>query len=184
MRAFSSVAYFETTAAISVRRWRIRDANPESDASRRANARQGIINHKRCSLGRTGVRDSVDANGSAMLKSVAIILAALALSGCAAADHDCREGLPRKLIAWDGLGRDPNEPVRAHRTLATKNPTDAASSIPDDEVALAAVPKYSKEWVALYETMLARDDAKLSRAMIICRGCFPLADGDRTDSIK
>jgi hypothetical protein len=130
------------------------------------------------------VRDSVDANGSAMLKSVAIILAALALSGCAAADHDCREGLPRKLIAWDGLGRDPNEPVRAHRTLATKNPTDAASSIPDDEVALAAVPKYSKEWVALYETMLARDDAKLSRAMIICRGCFPLADGDRTDSIK
>ena len=184
MRVLSSIAYFETTAAISVLRWRIRDANPESDASPRANARQGIINHKRCSLGRTGVRDSVNANGSAMLKSVAIILAALALPGCATADHDCREGLPRKLAAWDGLGRDPNEPARVHRTLATKSPTDAASSIPDDEVALAAVPKYSKEWVALYETMLARDDAKLSRAMIICRGCFPLADGDRTDSIK
>jgi len=184
MRVLSSIAYFETTAAISVLRWRIRDANPESDASRRANARQGIINHKRCSLGRTGVRDSVDANGSAMLKSVAIILAALALSGCAAADHDCREGLPRKLIAWDGLGRDPNEPVRAHRTLATKNPIDAASSIPDDEVVLAAVPKYSKEWVALYDTMRARDDARLARVLMICRGCFPLADGDRTDSIK
>jgi hypothetical protein len=130
------------------------------------------------------VRDSVNANGSAMLKSVAIILAALALPGCATADHNCREGLPRKLAAWDGLGRDPNEPARARRTLATKNPTDAASSIPDDEVMLAAVPKYSKEWVALYETMRVRDDAKLARVLVICRGCFPLADGDRTDSIK
>jgi hypothetical protein len=132
-------------------------------------------------LGRTGVRDSVHANGSAMLNWVAIILAALALSGCATADHDCREGLPGKSIAWDGLGRDPNEPARAHRTLAIKSPTEAASSAPDDEVVLAAVPKYSKEWVALYETMLARDDAKLARDMIICRGCFPLADGDRTE---
>ena len=130
------------------------------------------------------MRDSVNANGSAMLKSVAIILAALALPGCATADHNCREDLPRKLAAWDGLGRDPNEPARARRTLATKNPTDAASSIPDDEVMLAAVPKYSKEWVALYDTMRARDDARLARVLMICRGCFPLADGDRTDSIK
>ncbi len=119
-----------------------------------------------------------------MLKSVAIILAAFALAGCATADHNCREGRPRKSFAWDGLGRGPDEPARARRTLAIKKPTAAASSIPDEEVLLAAVPKYSKEWVALYETMRARDDAKLAQALIICRGCFPLADGDRTDSIK
>jgi hypothetical protein len=71
--------------------------------------------------------------------------------------------------------------------VATRKPTDAASllvSVLDDEAALAAVPKYSKEWVALYEAMQAKNDAKLARAMIICRGCLPRADGDRTGSIK
>jgi hypothetical protein len=122
-----------------------------------------------------------------MLKSIVIILVAFALGGCATADHSSRESLPRKLFAWDGLGRDPNEPARARRTVATRKPTDAASllvSVLDDEAALAAVPKYSKEWVALYEAMQAKNDAKLARAMIICRGCLPRADGDRTGSIK
>lgn len=119
-----------------------------------------------------------------MLKSIAIILAAFALAGCATADHNSCQSLPRKSIAWDGLGDDPNEPARAHRMKTVKKTTDAASSLSDDEAALAAVPKYSKEWVVLYEAMRARDDAKLNRALIICRGCFPLADGDRTGSIQ
>ena len=118
-----------------------------------------------------------------MLKSIAIILAAFALAGCATADHNCREGPPRRSFAWHDRGRDPIEPAPAHRTLAIKKVAEAASSIPDDEVLLAAVPKYSKEWVALYETIRARDDAKLARAMIICRGCFP-QDEDRTDPIR
>jgi hypothetical protein len=113
-----------------------------------------------------------------MLKSIAIILAAFALAGCATADHSSREILPRNSIAWDGLGRDPNRPARGHRTTAAKRPTDTALSTPDDEAVLAAVPKYSKEWVVLYEAMQARDEARLARAMIICRGCFPLADGE------
>ena len=49
---------------------------------------------------------------------------------------------------------------------------------------LTALTYRAGTYATFYETMLARDDAKLSRAMIICRGCFPLADGDRTDSIK
>jgi hypothetical protein len=125
-----------------------------------------------------------------MLKSIAIILAALALAGCATADHGGREMPPRKSIAWDGLGRDPNRPARTHRTVATNQPTDPGasaqndetSSAQNDEAVLAAVPKYSKEWVALYEAMQARDNAKLARALIICRGCFQLTD--RTSSIK
>jgi hypothetical protein len=123
-----------------------------------------------------------------MAKSVALILVTLALGGCATADHSSRESLPGKSFAWDGLGRDPNEPARARRTMATKKkPVDTASltaSEPDDEAALAAVPKYSKEWVALYEAIRARDDAKLARALIICRGCLPRVDGDRTGSIQ
>ena len=118
-----------------------------------------------------------------MLKSIAIILAAFALAGCATADHHCREDLPIGSLAWQGRDRDPIEPVPRHRTLAIKKVAEAAASIPDDEVLLASVPKYSKEWVALYETIRARDDAKLARAMIICRGCFP-QDEDRTDPIR
>jgi hypothetical protein len=126
------------------------------------------------------VRGSINANGSAMLKSIAITLAAFTLAGCATADHNCREGPPRRSFARDGRGPNSNESARTHRTLAVAKPTDTAPSIPDDEVVLAAVPKYSKQWVALYEAMQARDDAKLARALIICRGCSPLADRDGT----
>jgi hypothetical protein len=45
------------------------------------------------------------------------------------------------------------------------------ASVQDDDAALAAVPKYSKEWVALYVAKQERDDAKLDRAIVICRGC-------------
>jgi hypothetical protein len=113
-----------------------------------------------------------------MLKSIAITLAAFALAGCATADQNCREGPPRKPFARDSRGHNSNESARTHRTFAVTKPTETASSIPNDEVVLAAVPKYSKEWVALYEAMRARDDAKLARALIICRGCSPLADRD------
>jgi hypothetical protein len=57
-------------------------------------------------------------------------------------------------------------------------PIDVASLSLEDEAILATVPKYSKEWVVLYEAMRARDDARLARALIICHGCFPLAGGE------
>jgi hypothetical protein len=113
-----------------------------------------------------------------MLKSIAITLAAFALAGCATADHNCREGPLRRSFARDSRGSNLNHSARTNRTLAITKPM--ASTVPDDEVVLAAVPKYSKEWVALYETMRARDDAKLARALIICRGC----DGDGTGPTK
>jgi hypothetical protein len=132
---------------------------------------------------RSEATDLVAANRSDMLKSIAFILAAFALAGCATADHSSREILPGNSTAWDGHGRDLNRPARGRRTIAAKKSTDA-SSTPDDEAVLAAVPKYSKEWVALYEAMRARDEARLARVLIICRGCFPLADGEPTGSIK
>lgn len=119
-----------------------------------------------------------------MLKSVAIILVAFALAGCATADHSSRESLPGKTLAKEGLDRGSKKTARVRRTIVIRKPADAAASIPDDDTVLAAVPKYSKEWVALYEAMQARNDAQLARALIICRGCFPLADGDRTSSTK
>jgi len=117
-----------------------------------------------------------------MAKSIAFILVAFALAGCATTDNSCREGQARKTFAWDGLGRDPNEPAPPTRRKAAKDHSDIASSMasmPDDDAALAAVPKYSKEWVARYEAIEARAEAKLTRAMIICRGCLLRSDDDR-----
>jgi hypothetical protein len=119
-----------------------------------------------------------------MLQSIAIILVAFALAGCATADHSNRESLPRRTLAKDGLDRGSRKTAWVRRTLVIKKRADAAASTPDDDTLLAAIPKYSKEWVALYEGMRARDDAQLARALIICRGCFPLADGDGTWPIK
>lgn len=118
-----------------------------------------------------------------MLKSIGPILVAFALGGCATADHSSRQSLPGKSYAWDGLGRDPNETVRPIRRKAR----EVASSKPsaqDDEAKLAALPEYSKEWMALSEAIEARADARLARVMMICRGCLPPAEQDRTGSTK
>jgi hypothetical protein len=110
-----------------------------------------------------------------MLKSITVVLVAFTLGGCAMADYGSRVRLPENSLAWDGLGQDPDEaPAPARQKIATKKHTDPASamaSMRDDDAALAAVPKYSKEWVALHATLEAKEDAKLTRDMIICRGC-------------
>jgi hypothetical protein len=99
-----------------------------------------------------------------MLKSITVVLVAFTLGG-----------LPENSLAWDGLGPDPSAlvPVPTHREIATKKHTDPASAMASmrGDDALAAVPKYSKEWVALYAAKQKRDDAKLAHDMIICRGC-------------
>jgi hypothetical protein len=111
-----------------------------------------------------------------MLKLSTVVLVAFTLGGCAIADFSSRERLPENSLAWDGLDPDPSEPapVPARRKIVTKKHTDPASamaSMRDDDAALAALPKYSKEWVARYGALQAKDDAKLARDMIICRGC-------------
>jgi hypothetical protein len=105
-----------------------------------------------------------------MLKSIAIVVA-FALAGCAATDQSSCENWAGRPLAWDGLGPDLYKPERAHRTRAVEKPPVEDLSMRDDDAALAAVPKYSKEWVALYQAMQVRDDARVARAMIICRGC-------------
>jgi hypothetical protein len=111
-----------------------------------------------------------------MLKSIAVVLVAFTLGGCGIADFNSRARLPENSLAWDGLGPDPGEPAPAPagRKTATKGHTDPSSamaSMRDDDAALAAVPKYSKEWVALYVAKQEREDAKLDRTIVICRGC-------------
>jgi hypothetical protein len=109
-----------------------------------------------------------------MLKSIALLLVASALGGCATSGLSSREILPENSFAWDGLGDAPSQSVRPRRTTTIKKPTDLVSSmasLPDDDPKLAAAPKYSKEWVARYAAKQAMDDAKLAQVIVICRGC-------------
>jgi hypothetical protein len=109
-----------------------------------------------------------------MLKSIALMLVASALGGCATSGLSSREILPENSFVLNGLGDDPSEPVRPRRTIASKKPTDPASSMAsmrDDDPTLAAAPKYSKEWVARYAAKQAVDDAKLAQVIVICHGC-------------
>ena len=110
-----------------------------------------------------------------MFKSITVVLVAFTLGGCAMADYGNRLRSPENSLAWDGLGPDPDRPAPTRRKIAVKKRSDPALSMAsmrdDDDAALAAVPKYSKEWVSLYVAKQERDDAKLDRAIVICRGC-------------
>jgi hypothetical protein len=112
-----------------------------------------------------------------MFKLTIIVFVGFSLGACAMTNSGNLAQLQRDSLARDGLGADSNgsNPGPAHRKLAAKNHTDPASSMAsmqDDDAALATVPKYSKEWVALYAEKQKREDAKLDRAMIICSGCL------------
>jgi hypothetical protein len=111
-----------------------------------------------------------------MFESITVVLVAFTLGGCAMADYGSRARLPENSLAWDGFSPGPDERSLAPtgREVAVKkhtDPTSSMASVQDDDAALAAVPKYSKEWVALYVAKQERDDAKLDRAIVICRGC-------------
>jgi hypothetical protein len=80
------------------------------------------------------------------------------------------------------------QPGASAETIATEPPatTTAATSValPDEDAALALLPKYSPQWWALHDAIEAEADARLAKALIICSGCFSPGPDDQTGSIK
>jgi len=109
------------------------------------------------------------------------IATALVLSGC------CSDGLyvPNVPMAWDGLGSPPTSPRRetskAHKTIVTR--TIVSDGIADKEAELATLKIYSPEWWSVHDAIDRANDAKLAKALIICRGCLTSVSEDRTGSI-
>ncbi len=113
-----------------------------------------------------------------MIKNLAPLAVALALSGCITANSSVQE--TKSSYARDGLGRD-----RTHRMRATKPTVQKMAEISspsDEKQKLAALPKNSPEWWAAHDKLERDMDAKLAAAMVICRGC--LTDTEHTGSIE
>ena len=77
----------------------------------------------------------------------------------------------KKAYSWDGLGQDPNRPVRQARPAKPEVLASASEAEIDDDIKLASVKNFSPEWWLIRNSIERRHDAKLTRAIVICRGC-------------
>ncbi|MBR0820396.1 hypothetical protein [Bradyrhizobium liaoningense] len=108
----------------------------------------------------------------------------IALLGCAVAPAQ-----ERRPIAWDGLGRDPNQapnrPSVAKRRAA--NPTPAQDNPNQErERVLGTLRPYSQAWWAIHDEIEAENDKQLGTKLVICPRCVepsPPSD-DVTGSIR
>lgn len=98
-----------------------------------------------------------------------VLSVVLALGGCSSSQQ-VQVSQPHR-FAWDGLGRAPHLPV--------KKPTRTKAEEPKllSEAELAKLHPYSPEWVALRSVIDAEEHARISKLMLICRGC-ELASND------
>ena len=113
-----------------------------------------------------------------MIPKWLVLSAVLGLCGCSSSQPVQFSQSDR--LAWDGLGRDPNLPV-PKRTRTRIEQASSKSESRDAE--LAKLRPFSREWVTLLEAIGADDDARISKLMIICRGCeLASRDQDRIPS--
>ena len=115
---------------------------------------------------------------------------ALALSGCCGLGINCPAATQSgRLLASDGFNSiDAARPaarrliriVHRPRTLAIATGADSSSA----QAELAALPKYSKEWWSVRDRIEAAADAKLARALVICRGCLSEDVDERTGATQ
>jgi hypothetical protein len=91
----------------------------------------------------------------------------LMLGGCSSSRQAWVAVPHGALVAWDGLGQDPNVRPIKHARVANKPPPEIDSR----EAALATLPEYSREWVSVRKEMDAAEDARIAKILVICRGC-------------
>lgn len=104
---------------------------------------------------------------------------AFALTGCLSSGQMRVANAPNMPSASDGLG---SRPVGIHKNGQIKRAKQSVSA-PDMATELAALAKFSPEWWALHDAIERREDEKLAKTMIICRGCL-VEETDHTGSIK
>jgi hypothetical protein len=106
-------------------------------------------------------------------KCIALVFAAIALTGCCALGNGCYAPVSGTPIAWDGLGPAPPEteenykPKRASRrnTEIIVRPLNEVTAPSDDRKSQS-----KDEWTRQQAADQAAD-AKLTNRLKICRGC-------------
>ena len=120
----------------------------------------------------------------ALLKYCTFAMSAVILAGCCG--YTSRYSPPRELVAWDGLGRSPDDvrPATAHKSKRQAK-TEAVTEPDYEAIDASNIEPHSKEWWALRERADRVADAALARKLVICGGCLsvPAQDGDATASV-
>jgi hypothetical protein len=101
-----------------------------------------------------------------MITKWLLLSVVLALCGCSSSQQ-VQVSQPHR-FAWDGLGRDPSLPVTKRIRTKVDEPKPASQN---RDAELAKLRQFSREWVTLLQAIEAEDDARISKLMIICRGC-------------
>ncbi len=114
-----------------------------------------------------------------IIKHFLLLTVTLALAGCVTADVTTTGD--HGAYAWDGLGRNPNLQVRVGKRISFQTVVET-SSVSDKTRLLATLPEHSSRWWAAKDTIEREMDAKLARAMVICRGC--LQEPEHSGSIR
>lgn len=103
----------------------------------------------------------------------AIIILSLVVSGCASAPPSPAYGQ----FAWDGLGQDPNRPVRHYKRRPAAVPARTADKLADPNIerqkALATLRPYSTAWWVVQDEIEAEEQKRISAKLVICRTCLP-----------
>jgi hypothetical protein len=100
-----------------------------------------------------------------MYKQGIILLFALLLESCATAP-----AMKPGMMAWDGLGRDPNLPSH-HGKLARNAPSISDPNIEREKI-ISTLRPHSDAWWVVHDEIEAENDRQLGAKLVICRGCF------------
>jgi hypothetical protein len=98
------------------------------------------------------------------------LLLLLVLGGCASNTSLSSTSFHGR-YAWDGSGQDPNRPARRSRAIKPVVARPIDRDIEEEQARLNTLTKYSPEWWAAHDAIEIRQDAKLTEALVICRGC-------------
>jgi len=98
--------------------------------------------------------------------------------GCASAQAP--ESVP---FAWDGLGQDPNKPLRNTKRVvrlpAKPDPNAGRRKM------LNTLEPYSAAWWIVHDEIEAEEQRRVNNRIVICRACAPTASPeDHTGSVQ
>ena len=109
---------------------------------------------------------------------VALIAMSFVVVGCASAQAPLGG-----LFAWDGLGQDPNKPLRNTKRMM-RLPAKPDPNAERQKV-LNALQPYSAAWWVVHDEIEAEEQSRINKKIVICRACAPTASpDDHTGSVQ
>ncbi|MDN5005294.1 hypothetical protein ACFQZO_31020 [Bradyrhizobium sp. GCM10027634] len=95
----------------------------------------------------------------------------LSIWGAGCATFEPVRATSTRPVAWDGLGRNPNQTKsKMHRPVTA--PPASLDRISERERALTTLRPYSGAWWAVHDEIEGERDRQLAEKLVICRDCL------------